>query len=278
MLKYNISITKFEEGNICEDASISGNNFIAVSDGAGGGGIYADKWSQCLVGNIPSTPLTSIEEVNMFLDGFWEDFYSKYEEIAKSKGGLILEKFYDEGSFATLAVCWKIEGENKVHYLAYGDSVVFCYNRKTDQLKHTYSELADFVNPPYLINWRDELDKEGAVFGSFETDENDIIFIASDALSHYLLMMYIVLTPSGKNVEELDRAIETINKNVTYILTANNMIDSIKIEFWNDVLKPILIATSEGEESFKEHIKELINKNLIANDDYSLAFVTDSVL
>lgn len=38
-----ISIGKFEENTINEDAAIAADCVIAVSDGAGGGGLFAEK-------------------------------------------------------------------------------------------------------------------------------------------------------------------------------------------------------------------------------------------
>ena len=40
-----VTISKLEESTINEDAVKARDNMIAVSDGAGGGGVYAEKWS-----------------------------------------------------------------------------------------------------------------------------------------------------------------------------------------------------------------------------------------
>ena len=52
-----ISLAKFEEGIINEDAAIAKNEVIAVSDGAGGGGVFADLWSKYLVEHMPDKPI-----------------------------------------------------------------------------------------------------------------------------------------------------------------------------------------------------------------------------
>ena len=59
----SVSIPKFGE-KISEDAVFARDGFIAVSDGAGGGGVYADQWSSYLVSNIP---LFAISSVMLFL-------------------------------------------------------------------------------------------------------------------------------------------------------------------------------------------------------------------
>ena len=48
-----ISLAKLEEGITNEDAAISNKEIIAVSDGAGGGGVFAEHWSKYLVDNLP---------------------------------------------------------------------------------------------------------------------------------------------------------------------------------------------------------------------------------
>ena len=62
-----VSIAKFEEGVLNEDAVFYSPSLIAVSDGAGGGGVFAEKWSQYLVDTLPPLPITSFEELGTIL-------------------------------------------------------------------------------------------------------------------------------------------------------------------------------------------------------------------
>ena len=120
----SISIAKIGEGLINEDAAKATEKWIAVSDGAGGGGVFADLWSKYLVDHLPGEPIMDYQTFDAWIDGIWEPFYNECEEIAKREGGMLLNKFYNEGSFATLVAVWK-DG----HWMSYGDSVAFCYNR-----------------------------------------------------------------------------------------------------------------------------------------------------
>ena len=52
-----ISFAKFEEGIVNEDAAIARKDVIAVSDGAGGGGVFAERWSKYLVEHLPEKPI-----------------------------------------------------------------------------------------------------------------------------------------------------------------------------------------------------------------------------
>ena len=52
-----LSISKFKENTINEDAVKATEKWIAVSDGAGGGGVFADRWSEYLVEHLPGKPI-----------------------------------------------------------------------------------------------------------------------------------------------------------------------------------------------------------------------------
>ena len=161
-----LSISKFEEGLINEDAAKVTQEWIAVSDGAGGGGVFADKWSRYLVNNIPNEPIDNYSSFNDWIDSIWEPFYNEHEEIAKREGGMFLNKFYDEGSFATLVVVWK-----NGRWISYGDSVAFCYDRVSGKLQHSFGHLADFNLPPHLMNCKDPTNENGFKTGVFECNE-----------------------------------------------------------------------------------------------------------
>ena len=58
----SISIAKPGQGCINEDFALANEHVLAISDGAGGGGIYADRWANYLVNNLPITPICSFDE------------------------------------------------------------------------------------------------------------------------------------------------------------------------------------------------------------------------
>lgn len=258
-----LSISKPDQNCVNEDAAIANTKLIAVSDGAGGGGIYADKWSEYLVSNLPETPIRSFDELDEWIENIWEQFYNDCEKKAKEAGGMVLNKFYDEGSFATLAAVWY--KADKAYWVAYGDSVAFCYSPSTCKLQHSFTSIADFNLPPYLINYKDELNIAGFRSGEFELKEGDIIFCASDALSHYILMMY-ELSNCGEYIEELQKAENSGSKEAAFIKNASN----IRTVFYNDVLKKLI--NCKNNYIFERHLKRLYYNKLIALDDYSFAY------
>lgn len=258
---YHISIAKPGQRQTNEDAACSTDNFIAVSDGAGGGGIYAELWSAYLLENLPAHPIRSFSELDGWIERIWETFYNNCEEKAKLAGGMVLSKFYNEGSFATLAAAWvKNDG---CSWMTYGDSVVFHYNVETDELEHSFTRLADFNNPPYLINSKDELNEEGFRSGEFGIGKHSIVFCATDALSHYILMMYAI-THKDKYANELSNAIKAASRNSQLIQAASY----IQCDFYKDVILK-LIHCKNHSNNFLRHIDALLRKKLIALDDYS---------
>ena len=245
-----------------EDAVIAKEDLIAVSDGAGGGGVFADRWSKYLVEHLPDKPIKTFNAFDKWIDGIWEPFYNDCEGKAQREGGMLLNKFYEEGSFATLVAVWKT-GE----WISYGDSVAFCYHRNTGILDHTFTKLADFNNPPYLINCKDPLNREGFRHGKFEIDDDSMIFAASDTLAHYILMMYEV-SYKDRFGEELLEAIDAQTKNSNFIKTAMSV---DVFDFEKDVIQKLLNCNHAF--LLANHIKGLKKKGLIGHDDYSIAFL-----
>lgn len=245
-----------------EDAVKATPKWIAVSDGAGGGGVFANLWSKYLVEHLPDKPIKSFKSFDNWIDGIWEPFYNDCEKKAQKEGGMLLNKFYDEGSFATLVAVW-----NTGQWISYGDSVAFCYNRKTGLLQHSFTRLVDFNKPPYLINCKDPLNRKGFRHGKFEIDEDCMVFAASDALAHYILLRYMVAN-KDRFTDELSEAIKAQTKNSNFIKTALRL---RKRDFAKDVIQKldscrykILLGT---------HIERLKKMGFIGYDDYSLAIL-----
>ena len=253
--------SKWVRNPINEDAVKATLEWIAVSDGAGGGGIFADKWSDYLVEHLPNEPITNFEAFDKWIESIWEPFYNECEARAQKEGGMLLNKFYDEGSFATLVAVWK-DG----HWMSYGDSVAFCYDRENDRLQHSFGRLVDFNNPPYLINCKDSIDENGFKSGKFEIKSDNIIFVASDALAHYILMMYEA-SHKDRYSKELLEVTDAQTKNSNFVRTA--MV--LKHKDFEQRLTKLLELKHKG--LFKVHLRKLYSDGLIGLDDYSLAIL-----
>ncbi len=245
-----------------EDAVIAKDSLIAVSDGAGGGGVFADRWSKYLVENLPDKPIKTFSAFDKWIDGIWEPFYNDCEKAAQKEGGMLLNKFYDEGSFATLVAIWRTG-----HWISYGDSVAFCYHRNTGILEHSFTKLADFNNPPYLINCKDPLNREGFRHGKFEIDDDCIVFAASDALAHYIIMMYEVAN-KDRFADELQEASNAQTKNSNFIKLAMCL---RRLDFARRVIQKM--QNCRARILLGTHLEGLNRKGLIGLDDYSLAIL-----
>ena len=267
---YCQSVGKFETPPLAnEDSAIANGDlkYIAVSDGAGGGGVYADRWSKYLVVNLPPNPICSFEDLDGWIGRIWEPFYNECEIKAKEVGGLLLDKFYDEGSFATLVALWQTS-PNECRWVSYGDSVAFCYNPSTKELHHSFTSLKDFSRAPYLINCKDELKPEGFRAGVFDVEKDCILFCASDALSHYILSLYEASNSLFFN-NEIQDEISAHTKNSNHTKAALSI---KKIDFEKDVIAK-LVSVVKNKHNFVQHLRALENKGLLAHDDYSLSLI-----
>lgn len=261
-----VSIAKWNDHVANEDSFFSSDTCIAVSDGAGGCGLFADEWSQYLIEQLTKNkPITSFTELDEWVDSIWESFYNEHEEKAKQGDGILLNKFYNEGSCATIAAAW-ITGDKQCKWMAYGDSVVFHYSFQTGVLEHSFTKLADFSNPPRLVSCKDPLEEEGFRNGEFVLDDSSIVFVASDALSHYILMMY-ELAHCKEFGEELAEEYLKQSGNSQLLKTA----ETIKFDFGTDVLQSLLDATLSSSQ-FELYLKELNSKGILDMDDFTLVY------
>ncbi|NCC11090.1 MAG: hypothetical protein EOM31_11460 [Bacteroidia bacterium] len=260
------SIAKLGEQVVSEDAVRGESHLIAVSDGAGGGGVYAERWSAYLLQQLPATPITNFEELDRWMADIWESFYNECEADAKQVGGMLLDKFYDEGSFATLAAVWRTTPTQCV-WMSYGDSVVFHYNPATDVLEHSFTQLVDFAKPPFLLNCKDEACADGFRTGIFQLQPQSIVFAATDAVAHYLLLMYQV-SHRAQYAAELQAVLDTSTKQ--RLLVQQAMDQQSGTLFKEEVLSQLLVAANDPT-LFAEHLGELKDRGVLAHDDYSFA-------
>lgn len=270
-----VSIPKPGQGQTNEDSALATDGRIAVADGAGGGGVYAERWSAYLLQCLPQEPFTAFEHLDNWVGNIWEDFYNEYEQVAKEAGGMVLSKFYDEGSFSTLAAAW-IDG-NVCRWASYGDSVLFHYRRETDILEHSFTRLSDFNAPPWLISLNDDLHPEGFRCGEFTMADDSLVFCTSDALAHYVLMMY-ELSHRERYAEEIEAVLQQQAKNSGLITMAANML-SAKGSHWHFHRAVIdkLMHCRNNAPAFLGHLHSLLSKRLIALDDYSMSVFSRSV-
>ena len=101
----------------------------------------------------------------------------------------------------------------------------------------------------------------------FSIDDASIVFAASDALSHYVLMMYELSKSEAFESELMElRMKRTSNSQLL------QMAEKEALKFYDDVLNPLLRSV-DSEADFKELMESLCVKKLIDTDDYTLAIL-----
>lgn len=267
------TLKKFTDNIPNEDSCHVQDDMIAISDGAGGCGVFASDWSRYLVEQISQrsnhTPIVKFEQLDDWVGEIWESFYNEHEEIAKEYDGIFQTKFYQEGAYATLAVVWKT-GIDVCHYVTYGDSVVFHYSKSTGVFEHSFTKLADFAKPPYLISCKDSLLPEGFHAKDIVLNDDSVIFAASDALSHYILMMYYV-THREKFKEEIEEILSGHTSDSQMLSIALSEVIDGHLTF--DMLIKNLQDISQDQEAFEKFVKELNQRGVLDIDDYTLAIL-----
>ena len=108
-------------------------------------------------------------------------------------------------------------------------------------------------------------------FGLFDGITLGSVFVASDALAHYILMMYEI-AHYEEFAQELNIAESYCTKNSNYIRAAKNI---HSIHFERDILGKLLNCVGHST-NFHRHLNALIRKGLIAHDDYSLAVLENT--
>ena len=111
------------------------------------------------------------------------------------------------------------------------------------------------------------LEEEGFKNGEFVLDDSSIVFVASDALSHYILMMY-ELAHCKEFGEELAEEYLKQSGNSQLLKTA----ETLRSNFKNDVIDKLL-QTSDTQLAFEEYLKELYHQGVIDMDDFTICWM-----
>ena len=111
------------------------------------------------------------------------------------------------------------------------------------------------------------MNRKGFRHGKFEIDDDCIVFAASDALAHYILMMYEV---AHKDVyaEELQGAINAKTKNSNLVKTAIRL---RRFDFSEKVIQKLM--NCRYRILLLKHLDCLYRRGFLALDDYSLAIL-----
>lgn len=170
------------------------NKLVALSDGAGGVGIYCKQWAEFIVNKAP-TRIPNYGLDSWFLE-ISKEFYKNYQNYdfpdIETK-----EKFISSGSYATMLFLW-IDYDNKVlKYIGVGDTSVFLLrndaNTKSYRLELIYPiDSNEYIDQnPKLLNWRKSSSFREIREINLET--GDIILAGTDSISRWVLENLLIL-------------------------------------------------------------------------------------
>lgn len=240
-----------------------------LSDGAGGTGVEAHRWSRYLLNKLPETPIKSFEELCLWQDGIWQTYFDTTESDLKKNAPDALDKFYTEGSSATLVGVW-LEGKGrskKAHVLSYGDSVVCLFREKSKEIFTNIKDLSVFLESPFLLNSNDAPAHHG-YYEIWHIKKGDVLLVASDTIGQFLLSSFYILQESEKH----QQVFETIkNSPVRFADIFQNIEKYYEKNIYN--WQALLIELGNNittEEKFKRYTDTLRHFGIMGLDDYSV--------
>lgn len=243
-------------------------NPIAVSDGAGGAGLFTAEWAEYLCNHLPAMPIETFEALTGWINSIWEPFCNKYQTVAEERG--IGAKFLSDGSWATLVSIWFPKGNQSYKWLAYGDSAIFVFDLEEKSLDFcSVKDINLYTESPYLINWKEDPSPVGFSNGEFILKKNQIVLLASDAMSQYILLKYLI----GENSESAKSQLSMLEASGSRLSVqlAKMKIASDACDFFSITL-PELIESLNSVECFQRLTDKLKQKGFLAFDDYTLLF------
>ena len=152
-------------------------------------------WAGALVERLPEAPITDLDALNRWIDGFWEDFAAEFKGRAAADP-VKHSKFVREGSNATLVACWMQERDDgmSMHWLGYGDSPLYVFAPSDDGVGLTICHpptLATLERDPLMLNWKELPIETHLRAGALVLPERATVILASDGVGQFVLLRYL---------------------------------------------------------------------------------------
>ena len=235
----------------------------AVSDGAGGTGFFAADWSQHLCAQLPTEPFEDKLAVIGWFEGLREPFFRAKRVQAEQTFADILDDYEREGSSATLLAAWPL-ADDGLRVLHYGDSAVFLLDQHGHLKRHT-TDLMAFTESPYLLHSNESLLPEHLRLDTWAVAEGDVLLMASDALSQWLLIQIALRDATLQ--PQLQAVLETPYGLGNQIIYCQQQHDPA---LTMPHLLQRLNEVCSDETAFRDFTTDLYQRGQLALDDYTL--------
>lgn len=275
--KYHFSIYNFidkvsEQEN--EDAVLyqeNKNGFkLAISDGAGGAGIYCKAWADFLVNCQPEIPFENESVIQDWFLKISKKFYETNIDLINKSDPFIIEKFINEGSYATLFYVWWNSRTKILTYSGIGDTTMFVFRKKENDYTpilitpiNKQNSLDDF---PKLLNWNIKLNYDLS-HSEIELKTNDILILCTDSIARWIIYYLIILAPKVMFGLLNENIIKNKDNDKLENFNLNNKYKSI-----SDLIQKMEKIMSTDLKNIKSVLENQINLGLLEKDDFTMFF------
>jgi hypothetical protein len=242
---------------------------LAMSDGAGGIGIYCKEWAEHLVKNQPKNPITNQEEALCWFNDLSKDFFNGLKNSLPIQSNFVSEKFYTEGSFATLLYVWY--DEYTISYSGIGDTCLFYFKKIGTsyqiQLIAPIGKQNFLTEDPNLVNWKLSLENL-IVSESFHYTPGDCIILCTDSLSRRIIYQLMLLDRDSTEKCLSTNIINSYNRDFLEHLRINKQLNDT-----SDFINYLKVLFSKPIKNYSKHLKYWIKRNELEKDDYSIIII-----
>ena len=157
--------------------------------------MYCGPWAEALVERLPNLPISNLDALNQWIEGFWENFSVEHKKQTGNDAGK-LSKFVQEGSYSTLVACWLRKGDNGItlNWTGYGDSPLYVFDGTENAMALSVcypSTLGEIERDPHLLNWKDLAKDTYFHAGTRQITKPTTVILASDGIGQLVLLRYL---------------------------------------------------------------------------------------
>lgn len=242
----------------------------AMSDGAGGAGIFCGAWARFLAENQNTEPYTNNEQISDWFLSVSKYFYDDISLTLTNYEPLVAQKFYEEGSYATLLFLWLHKESRKLYFTGCGDSTMFLFELKDGQYITTVifpiNVQTSLNQPPKLLNWRKGILND-LIQSEHPCSKDSYFVICTDSMARWIICNLMFLDSGnlrnclGKNLYE-----SISNEQMT-------LIEHLKQNYeWQSVDQFINFLENKltDDTRFKDFINDKFTSNELEQDDISI--------